>query len=99
MSHFSNSASDWKLKMETPFFFHYTIKSSILLENRLAIVTEDGIFTSAFVKLQHWLIGQSNRNLCAFAFFSKEVYLTAQVFDTGLDIFKAEVIFHLEGAF
>ena len=45
------------------------------------------------------LIGHCNRNLCAFAFFSKEVYLTAQGFDTGLDVFKTEVIFRLEGAF
>ena len=45
------------------------------------------------------LIGHCNRNLSAFAFFSKEVYLTAQGFDTGLDVFKAEVIFRLEGAF
>ena len=37
-----DSASDWKLKMETPFLFYYTTKSSILLENRLVIVTEDG---------------------------------------------------------
>ena len=45
------------------------------------------------------LIGHCNRNLSAFAFFSKEVYLTAQGFDTGLDVFKTEVIFRLEGAF
>lgn len=37
--------------METPFFFYYTIKSSILLENRLVIVTEDDIFTSALVEV------------------------------------------------
>ena len=42
MSQFSNSASGWKLKLETPFFFYYTIKSSFLLENRLVIVTDDG---------------------------------------------------------
>ena len=50
-------------------------------------------------RLTPLLIGHGNRNLCAFAFFSKEVYLTAQGFDTGLDVFKAEVIFRLEGAF
>ena len=50
-------------------------------------------------RLTPLLIGHSNRNLCAFAFFSKEVYLTAQAFDTGLNVFKAEVIFRLEGAF
>ena len=37
--------------METPFFVYYTIKSSILLGNRLVIVTEDGIFTSALVEV------------------------------------------------
>ena len=50
-------------------------------------------------RLTPLLIGHSNRNLCAFAFFSKEVYLAAQSFDTGLDVFKTEVIFRLEGAF
>jgi hypothetical protein len=35
--------------METPFFFHYTTKSSILLENRLVVMTEDGIFTGILV--------------------------------------------------
>lgn len=39
--------------METPFFFYYTSKRSILLENQLVIVTEDGIFNGALVKLQH----------------------------------------------
>lgn len=48
---------------------------------------------------QPLLIGHCNRNLSAFAFFSKEVYLTAQVFDAGLNVFKTEVIFRLEGAF
>ena len=32
---------------------YYTTKSLILLENRLVIVTEDGIFLWCFVKLQH----------------------------------------------
>lgn len=39
--------------METPFFFYYTTKRSILLKNQLVIVTEDGIFNGALVKLQH----------------------------------------------
>ena len=39
--------------MGTPFFFYYTTKSSILLGNRLVIMTEDGIFNGALVKLQH----------------------------------------------
>ena len=32
---------------------YYTNKSLILLENRLVIVTGDGIFNGALVKLQH----------------------------------------------